>query len=358
MQIFQFRSRLAISVTLFLLAAGCTTPAARKVADVGIIGPAGETLLYFRDGDRIVVRVCATNTVLGETPEEARAICKGPENRIGLPVFKQALRAMITNDRAEALAPLTAAEVTAYRNRKVTEEMLASLTAELEKINARIKAYGEGSTDTARQSELTKLLNKIDAKSVRKVAEEIEKIVAAISNEKGLLIQKDETEQSQFLYTLLSALDPEAKYPCGETGTIADRVADCAQSRNSSKNNWDLVTRDTELKEVWRDPGGAFWGDRLPKAYTEYEAEKICRTDVIENGNLGLTFRLPTADEYRKAEKSGIRTVLPNMDAWSWSSTPYDGLKNVAYVFAGSSGRLFSQNRDNGAYFVRCLSVP
>ena len=175
---------------------------------------------------------------------------------------------------------------------------------------------------------------------------------------------------------------------CGvDEDTIAERVADCAKLPGSSADykgdvpgqklvEWNLVSRARHRSsgryyEVWKDSKtGLLWGDRLEGSYSHYDAieikdgvvkyEKACHSKEGRIAYARITekhFGLPTAEEFREAEKDGIEFVLPNMptfgraDEYFWTATLDSQKAGDAYFFRGG---LSSASRNVGGW-ARCV---
>ncbi len=69
-----------------------------SVKDVGVIGPDGEVILYYKEGDYIIVKACDPNTNLGMTPAQARSNCQGKSNKVPVESFKQSIRNLVSTD--------------------------------------------------------------------------------------------------------------------------------------------------------------------------------------------------------------------------------------------------------------------
>lgn len=160
--------------------------------------------------------------------------------------------------------------------------------------------------------------------------------------------------------------------PCGLSGTIEQRTSNCAET----KNDWALVTRTAHGAEVWREPEtGLLWGDIANNVDEKSEviganwkeAKNLCARSGEYNGNLeGLEFKLPTAKEYKAADRHGIRKTLPRMTLLFWTSTKmsvgdwindgYIGYKG-AKVYWSYYGNIESWSVTNEA-LVRCVAKP
>ena len=310
-----------------------------------------------------MVKNCGDNTVLGQTPAEASANCQGKTNKVPVESFKQALRNLVSAERLNVLKPLSASEVEAYSKDGPNNDQIEAMVKELDKINAFITAYGDANANLIRKEELIKSLssNKTRAEAIKKINAEIEKAINLIADQTKLTLTKFNTDQDKFLYTVLKKFDPEAKFPCGFSGSIDERIKDCSYQKTSSKEEFVLVTRTKEFKEVHKDTkSGLLWGDRLPSAMSHYSAEKACNASLAEVAKLsGHTWRLPSKEEFEQAEKDGVRKALPNMNYWWWSSSVRRNNSDYAWLFVGYYGGVgdfgFRYSRDYN-YSVRCVA--
>jgi hypothetical protein len=322
-----------ISMGLISIALGTMVPgmsfAAKKIPDVGVIGPNGEVMLYYRDGDKIVIKQCAPNTVLGSTTADARSNCQGAENRVPVAAFKKTLRSLVSLDNAAKLKPLTSDQVKSLNSgTPPTEEQLEAMQKDLDKLNAFIAAYGPGNANIAQRDQLVKDLasNQLKSSAVKAANDQIDKTIELISNPAQLKIAKLDTDSESFLYTALKQFDvskaecgtddPQggngsgggSKSPGGNGGSssqkgawlklpslnlisnayarltdIDDRVKDCSVLPGSMKKSkagvtWNLVSRRRDNStnrsyEVWKDSTtGLLWGDTLNSRYSSYNA--------------------------------------------------------------------------------------
>ena len=339
--------------------------------DMGIIGPKGSVLLYYRDGDFIIVKNCDANTVLGNTPAEARANCKSREsNKVPVESFKMELRNLVSIDRLNSLMPITPDEVTGYPNVGASTAQTESMIIELDKINAFITRYGAENANIVRRDELVRSLksNEDRMKVINKINAEIEKAISFITDQSTLTLKKFNTDKDQFLFTILYHFNLHKPFPCGLTGPIEDRIRDCTYSSFSSDsfdNSFVLVTTTKDLKVIYKDTkSGILWGDRLPLPMNHYDALKACKADLPEVGGIsGVTWKLPTKEEYEAATTSGITSVLPRMGerGW-WTSSVVSDNTNSAFVYAVShlislGGQIEQISRDYERGSVRCVGV-
>lgn len=330
-----------------------------SVKDVGVIGPDGEVILYYKDGDYIIVKACDPNTILGMTPAQARSNCQGKSNKVPIESFKQSLRNLVSTDRLNVLKPLTPEEVEAYNS-----DQIEAMVIELEKINNFIAVYGAENANLVRKEELVKALRSQETRvsAIKKINAEVEKAVNLIADQTKLTLTKFNSDKDQFLYTVLKQFNPNQKFPCGLKGSVDERIKDCSYQLTSEKEGFVLVTRSKDFKEVHKEVStGLFWSDRLPKTMDHYSAEKACNSSLKEVAGIsGVTWRLPSIDEYKEAEKNGIRKALPNMNYWFWSSSVHRSYSSYAWLFDGFDGSTdwYGRGRSRRGFIVsvRCVA--
>lgn len=332
-----------------------------SVKDVGVIGPDGDVLLYYKDGDYIIVRACKAYTVLGMRPSEARSNCEGKSNKVPIESFKQSLRNLVSTDRLNVLKPLTKEEVEAYSKDGPNSDQIEAMVIELEKINNFIAVYGEQNANLVRKEELVKALRSQETRisAIKKINAQVEKAVNLIADQTKLTLKKFNEDSDQFLYTVLKQFNPNQKLPCGLKGSVDERIKDCSYQLTSETEGFVLVTRSKDFKEVHKETStGLLWSDRLPNYMTHYNAEKACNSSLKEVAGVeGVTWRLPSIDEYKEAEKNGIRKALPNMNYWFWSSSVHRSSSGSAWLFNGDYGYSINYFRNyDSVDSVRCVA--
>ncbi|MFZ4715886.1 MAG: DUF1566 domain-containing protein [Bacteriovoracaceae bacterium] len=315
-----------------------------SVKDVGVIGPDGDVILFYREGDYIIVKNCDPYTILELTPAQARSNCQGKANKVPVESFKQAIRSLVSTHRLNVLMPLTPEEVQAYAKDGLSSDQMEAMVIELDKIYAFITTYGAENANLVRTEELVKALCSQETRenAIKKINSEVEKALNLITDQTKLTLTKFNSDKDQFLYTVLKNFNPSLKFPCGLQGSVDDRIRDCSSQLTSQKEGFQLVTRTEEFKEVHKDTKtGLLWGDRLPSTMSHDNAEKACMADLAEVAKISeFAWRLPSKEEYEEAEKNGIRKALPNMNYWFWSSSVNLKNSSEAWVFQGNYGRM------------------
>lgn len=331
-----------------------------SVKDVGVIGPDGDVILFYKEGDYIIVKNCDPNTILGLTPALARSNCQGKTNKVPVESFKQAIRNLVSTDRLNVLKPLTPEEVQAYAKDGPSSDQMEAMVIELDKINAFITTYGAENANLVRKEELVKALRSQETRvsAIKKINSEVEKALNLITDQTKLTLSKFNSDKDQFLYTVLKNFNPSYR-PCGLKGSVEERIRDCSYQSTSEKEGFVLVTRTKEFKEVHKETKtGLLWGDRLPSTMNHYNAEKACNGSLAEVAKISeVTWRLPSEKEYEEAEKNGIRKALPNMNYWFWSSSVRRSDSDDVWLFSPYTGDIFyvfNRNGVNGS--VRCVA--
>lgn len=331
-----------------------------SVKDVGVIGPDGEVLLYYKEGDYIIVKACDPNTILGMTSDQARSNCQGKSNRVPLESFKQSLRNLVSTDRLNVLKPLTPEDVEAFSKDGPNSDQIEAMVVELEKINNFIAVYGAENANLVRKEELVKALRSQETRvsAIKKINAEVEKAVNLIADQTKLTLTKFNSDKDQFLFTVLKQYNPIQRFPCGLKGSVDERIKDCSSQFPSEKEGFVLVTISKDFKEVHKEVATSLlWSDRLPSTMNHDNAIKACEADLKEfTGISGLTWRLPSIDEYKEAEKNGIRKALPNMNHWFWSRSRKGDFFNIAWLFYGYLGMTDSSYRYSDIFWVRCVA--
>lgn len=138
---------------------------------------------------------------------------------------------------------------------------------------------------------------------------------------------------------------------CGLSGSLDARIRNCS----THNAGFSLVTRTKEGIEVHQDVyTRLLWSDHLPAKLNQVDAKKACANLKEFAGITGVTWSLPSIQEYRDANKNGIKTALKNMNFVFWSSSVPSYDPSVAFMYNGYQGQEYDYDRDN-KISVRCV---
>jgi hypothetical protein len=165
----------------------------------------------------------------------------------------------------------------------------------------------------------------------------------------------------KFLYltVLLFSFQTFAK-PCGLTGSIEERIKECAVT----KDNFVLVAATEKGQEFYKDTkSNLIWGNRIPIDFNHFGSQKACSKGVSGYEVLdSLNWRLPTIREFEVAAANGMKASLSGMEYTYWSSTPvkrsrsWKRRKEPAQVFLWDSPEERTSTGDlKEAASVRCV---
>lgn len=308
-----------------------------SLKDVGVIGPKGEVLLYSSEGRFITVKSCSPNTILGTTPTEANINCPGNSIKIPINDFKQSILNLVSGQRLYTLKPVTPSEILDFRREGPTLEHIRIWEIELEKINTFIATYGPANANLVRKEELMKALQSQETRveAIKKINSEVEKTINLIVDQTKLTLTKFNSDNDQFLYTVLKQFNSKEIFPCGLKGSVSERIQDCSYQINSVSEGFVLVTRTKDFKTVYKEIStGLLWSHTLSRYMQHFSAKEACYSGLSEVGGIShLTWRLPSKEDYEEAEKSKIRVALPDMNDEFWTSTIVPILIGRAWQF-------------------------
>lgn len=93
-------------------------------------------------------------------------------------------------------------------------------------------------------------------------------------------------------------------------------------------------------KDTWRDEtSGLIWLPMETGSYIYQQAE------LSQNDSK----RLPTKEEFKEAEKRGIREIICMKGMWFWSASGYPGYPTRVYTFSGTNGIIMDNNYNDGS---------
>jgi len=181
-----------------------------------------------------------------------------------------------------------------------------------------------------------------------------------------------------FMFAL--AYPAHADADCGVSGTISERIKNCAKSITTAEAViWHLVAHwevPSRSYEIWQDAAtGLIWSDTLDTRYTHQDAieldkttvgnyytncwkspskqwidcrvnsESACTSNAGEQATGGITeraFGLPTEGDYMWATLHGIKEIFPKSShrkRWYWTasiSPSYDRHAVSANIYSGA----------------------
>jgi hypothetical protein len=334
-------------------------PASAK--DNGAVREYGEVLLYSKSGDYIFYKICAPDTLLGNASAGAMENCPGKTNKIPVESFKQTVRNMVSTSRLNLLKTLTPEEVKNFKKEKLSTGQIDAILAELTEINDFFASYSVKNSSLVKRSEVLKSLGSVRGfeRVIKKIDAEIERTMQLMVDQTQHSVTRSKSDKKKFLYKVLEGFNQ--KSPCGLEGTLDERIQDCSSQINSEKEGFVLVARTTDFKEVHKEVStGLLWSDRLPEVMNHFSAENVCQLSNPEFAGIsGVNWRLPSLDEYKEADRNGIRKALPNMNYWFWTSTIRRDYAVVAELFYGVNGNSVGFYRRLRHDSVRCVaSLP
>ena len=359
--------------------------------DVLSIGPDGKRLFYFCDGSDVVIKNCENDKAVNSR-EDCQGLDGKPakERRISRSTFEEAIKSRVTIDQADFMKPLEKADVESFNNNKTFDaKELAARRArikdEFDQAEAFLKEMGADATD-AQKAKYNKLQNdwntverevessKNQIAAIEKVNKQIGEVVKNVCDNSKIHKVRQSSDKDKLIFSVLSQFDPSA-YPCGQKGSLADRVAACGTVKKTANGtDFALVSReisnDGKNKEYWQDKSkngsDLVWGPVANKTMNFEQAKQYCEG----LNDLDMKWTLPSKDDYLKAADNSsaeqtrgyagynvaLRDTVPDMDGrWFWSSSPHPFSAGIAWVFGGYVGEV-------GNYFrsyddsVRCVS--
>ena len=169
----------------------------------------------------------------------------------------------------------------------------------------------------------------------------------------------------------------EEKVPCGLTGTVDERIADCSPP---PKPIFVLVTLTSRGHKVWKDTKtGVLWSEVFPHQMTNFDAEKTCASgSVPEIGGVPGKWILPTRSDFEAALQNDINSAFGFYDNLWTSDIVYFKQDNEAeqqedpgdpgdffwsynfsgYNFGDSRGVRFLESHRSHSLGFLCISRP
>jgi len=369
------------------------------------VGAEGEVLMYYRDGNDIVVKNCGLNTAVISTPQACATV--GQANRVPVASFKRALLSefsVVDTDESDARLDQIKAFIQGYGD----DSKSSPGKAQVQKLLHEVLANRDGpEKNGAPLQNLNKLVQSLVDKRIAPSA--ITSVNSTREGDQemfGFLKQFDASRSECGTDDLLNATPdqgpagPPAVEPRRSTwlmnlwvsvaladvpGGLGARMNDCLNrlGKESTKTSngvmWKLVARKRDRStgkyyEVWQDTKTlTLWGDTLDSSYSHYNAvemalngkvvaQKACVSGEGKRADAGITgkdFAVPTIEAWDDAVKDGLRAVLPNMGHDFWSASPNPNVPTGARNYDGKvsdSSTLLSYRSREQELSVRCVA--
>lgn len=328
-----------------------------SLKDVGVIGANGDVALFYREDDLIVYKECNPYLILGTTPEEARDRCKGFTRKVSINTFKIVLKTFIVVENKYLLKPLTPEEVENYFKYKNEVNKIEALQKELAEINLYIQTYGPENANLRRKVEIEKNLSiyEVFLRANPKVNALIDEVVEKISDQEILFFSTFSEARDQFSYNVLKLFLKNTFFPCGDKGTVEQRIKDCSALPGSRVGSFVLVSRTIKNNKVYKDLAtGLLWTDVMP-LYKYKEAQQICSKSLIEFAGIeDKKWRLPSIGEYSDAWNNGFLRNESTVYLSFWSSTVTLYNQSIVYIFIDSG--IIATDEVNDFSNLRCVA--
>ena len=202
---------------LILIGGGCSTLKGlkRQIAgflDVGTIGPKGEVILFYKEGDLITVKECADHTIL-EEPSHRKDCTKKPgtyEAQVSVTEFKNRLKAVLRLPVGN-YAPLMKQKIEVYNKqkgqldedadlkRRLLRDQYFEINLKIDRIKAFMDKYGKETANLEEKAKLEAQLTSLNQELAHKGS--TNSIVAEVNQSIEDLIHKivDSSSLTQFV---------------------------------------------------------------------------------------------------------------------------------------------------------------
>ncbi|MFN7685145.1 MAG: hypothetical protein ACK5QT_07010 [Oligoflexia bacterium] len=325
---------------------------------VGVYGPNGARIAFKRTGPKgsemITIREFEPLTRSEEIEEGERVTRK-----IQMPetAFRELLKLKLESMDQRILTPEQRELLKGYLAKNLPfdadlQSELADLTNRLRRIEAALKEEGE-----------TDYLVNLKASTESKL-QDVREAIAFQSEMDGAELKrvlKHEDDKGGIVFNLLHEMVSIKK--CGDLSGVQKPGTTCITSQGV------VFVRVSKPEAGWRaaTANGKTWFDAVKTNLNHAEARAFCKRPG---------FALPTQEDYESfrayfertssgyftgAGREELYALFPNMkDNWFWSDTEYPVDSGGAYVFSGSLGAIYVDDRSLRyvPFAVRCVSAP
>ena len=343
--------------------AGQATPL--LIGESGVVGPEGEILLYYREGQDLFVKNCNPLMMIGSTSDTSKQLCEGKSNKVPLKSFKNEIRNVMNTNRLDSFyALMNQQEYLDYKKNGFSQDKLNEIQSEVDRLNAFIQAF-KANTPMLTVDGILKMMQSGGAIAAffDPVANLIEQTIdQMIANNPSVLKFSDcdcesgdvnTCTKSQFMYTILKKFDPNEKYPC-------NNIEECSATKQATKHNAGAVLymRDKDFNEIWKDENtGLLWTYIQPQTMSYGSAQQACEKLAIG----GKKWDLPSLDQYSSAFSHRTKDVLSHLWKKVWTKQIaerdhfYGSYGAYSLVFWHMDNYSFNL-RSSDPHFFRCIA--
>lgn len=150
-----------------------------------------------------------------------------------------------------------------------------------------------------------------------------------------------------------------SKLPCGNAGTIEERIQDCSEQSSSRQGTFVLVSRSKAMREVQLDTAtNLYWSERSLDFMSYLRGEQYClygKTGL--ESVIGERGSYPTLAQLQEAKKNGGDKALSASNEHFWSSTRADENDGTVFMaYRMDNGRLgYARYDEHHAVYARCV---
>ncbi len=328
--------------------------AARKLAglmDAGVVGPNGEVILFYKNGNKIIIQRCEDYTVLNRR-EDCKTKLGSSVAQVPVDEFKNRLKAALSVP-GDYTAPMKK-KIELYKKGKQDdiadlERQRSEVTRAIQQIQVFIDAYGPENADTGKMATLKQRLGVIEGKlgdnaelagAIREINQFIDKLVDQIIGSPTLqkfVFSKDKQSfEFNILRSYIKTPGISAQFVGVRAGTFQMGSPASEKNRESDEIAHSVtLTKDFEIQQTevtqaqWflvmgYNPSSFKSKDSCPEDYLEINGTALCPNHPVETvswndtqefikkinqGNDGYSYRLPTEAEWEYAARSGTQTA-------------------------------------------------